>query len=103
LETLAAPDPGLWSWQVPVSRLVELETYTRLLALIGRADDNVELYKMLLALEPGEGQEQRTRVSLAYQLARRGSTAEALMHLHRALEITPEDTRVQQLIERLGG
>jgi len=100
---LAAPDDNIWFWQVPMSRLVALETYTRLLATIGRADDNVELYELLLGFRPALRQEVRVRVSLGYQLARRGNTELALMHLRKALELDPEDTTAKDLIQRLGG
>ena len=103
LDALAAPNSSLWSWQVPVSRLVALETYTRLLSTIGRADDNVELYELLLSFGPPRSQEQRVRVSLGHQLERRGDTAQALVHLQRALDLKPDDAYAKDLIERLGG
>ena len=103
LDALAAPDSSLWWWQVPVSRLVALETYTRLLTTIGRSDDNVELYELILSFGPPRSQEQRVRVALGYQLARRGSTAQALVHLRRALDLKPDDEYTKNLIEQLGG
>jgi hypothetical protein len=103
LRMLAEPDPEIGPGQVPVSRLVELETYTRLLSTLGRGVDNIELYENMLALGPPDTQEQRIRFSLGYQLARRGDTAQALRHLEKSLELDPGNERVIDLIQKLGG
>jgi hypothetical protein len=100
LERLRAPAS---SWRYSVSRLVELETYARLLPLLGRSDLAIELWQLLLDASPGPGQEKRARLSLGYQLARRGRNEEALLHFRRALEIDPSDTQVQRLIAQIGG
>jgi tetratricopeptide (TPR) repeat protein len=100
LERLRAPES--W-WHYSVSRLVELETYARLLPLIGRGDLAVELWQLLLESSPAEDQEKRARLSLGYQLARRGNTEQALFHLRRASRIDPSDAQVQQLIDQLEG
>lgn len=102
-DALAAPVDSWVPGQVPMSRLVALETYARLLANLGRGDETIKLYELLIGFSPAPPQEARARVSLGYQLARRGSTEQALMHLRKALQLEPDNVGAADLIQRLGG
>lgn len=90
-------------WQEPIERTLALESYAALLQVIGLSDDAIATYEQMLGYGLVASRESRMRFRTGVLLARRGARNQALMHLRRAAELDPENSRIAQTITELGG
>lgn len=90
-------------WQEPIERTLALESYAALLQVVGLTDDAIATYERMLTYQLVASRESRTRFRTGLLLARRGARNQALMHLRRAAELDPKNSRIAQTITELGG
>ncbi len=90
-------------WQEPIERTLALESYAALLQVVGMTDDAIATYERMLTYDLVASRESRTRFRTGILLARRGARNQALMHLRRAAELDPKNSRIAQTITELGG
>ena len=67
------------------------------------SDDAIATYEQMLGYGLVASRESRMRFRTGVLLARRGARNQALMHLRRAAELDPENSRIAQTIRELGG
>lgn len=89
------------SWQWPSERILALQSYAPILALMGEVDEALALYDELLEIALPASIESSVRFSVAYHLARRGERNQALVHLRRAAALAPDNRRIAQVIADL--
>jgi len=90
-----------YRWQWPSERVVALQSYAPVLAMLGEVDAALQAYDDLLGIALSAPMESRVRFSVAYHLARRGQRNQALLHLRRAAALDPDNRRIAQFITDL--
>jgi len=96
-------DAPVSSWQAPIGRIVAMTSYAQLMSTLGAPAEALGLYEKMLGYDLTSADEARVRTRLGIYTARQGRREVARMHFEKALELDPDNRRVQQFLQELGG